>query len=126
MKLIIAGSRTIHLQSETLHDLIYSVMKPYVWPDMTCTIKEVVSGHAKGIDQAGELFAKEYDIPMVEFRADWEKHGNYAGPIRNGKMGEYADALFLVWDGQSKGSQIMKDIMIKKNKPIYEVIIRKL
>lgn len=60
-----------------------------------------------------------------EFPADWKAHGKAAGPIRNKQMAEYADALLLIWDGESKGSASMKNEMLKLNKPVYEVIIKR-
>jgi hypothetical protein len=39
-------------------------------------------------------------------------------------MAEEADALLLIWDGESKGSANMKKEMLFKNKPVYEVILR--
>lgn len=34
-------------------------------------------------------------------------YGRAGGPIRNAKMAEYGDALLLIWDGKSRGSQSM-------------------
>lgn len=119
MKLIIAGSRTI------------TELRP-TWFESTChqfgfgigSIEEVVSGRAHGVDSLGENFANDAEIPIKMFPADWDKHGKSAGHIRNKQMAEYADALLLVWDGESKGSASMKQQMIKLNKPIYEVVIK--
>jgi hypothetical protein len=41
---------------------------------------------------------------VKEFPANWVEHGRAAGPIRNGQMADYADALIAVWDGKSKGT----------------------
>lgn len=87
-------------------------------------VTEIVSGGAKGIDSVGEEFANDSHILVNRFDADWEKHGKAAGPIRNKKMAEYADALLLIWDGKSKGSANMKKEMLLLNKPIYEVILK--
>lgn len=43
---------------------------------------------------------------MKQFKSDWEKHGKAAGPIRNKKMAEYADAVILFPGG--KGTASMK------------------
>lgn len=120
MKLIIAGSRTITLDENSL-DGIINVFQ--LRPD------EIVSGCAKGIDSCGENYAYRiidygHKMSLMEFPADWEKHGKAAGHIRNKQMAEYSDALLLIWDGQSKGSANMKENMLKLNKPVYEVIIK--
>jgi hypothetical protein len=39
-------------------------------------------------------------------------------------MADYADALLLIWDGESKGSANMKKNMEKQNKKVYEVILK--
>jgi len=70
-------------------------------------ITEVVSGGASGVDALGERYAHENGIPLKVFPADWAKHGNAAGPLRNKEMAIYADALIALWDGQSKGTRSM-------------------
>ena len=116
MKLIIAGSRTLEASVEELCELLgrFNLMPT-----------EIVSGTAKGIDRCGEVLAKTVGLDIKRFPADWETHGKSAGYKRNGQMAGYADALLLIWDGQSKGSGHMKDIMTRKNKPVYEIIIKK-
>lgn len=59
-------------------------------------ITEVVSGKARGVDKCGERWADRNGIPVKDFPADWAKHGNSAGPIRNEAMAEYADALIVI------------------------------
>lgn len=121
MKLIIAGSRTFtNLSKYFFRDILNNLNIDFNNPDV---LHEIVSGCAKGADTGGEHFAKQYNIPLVIFPADWDKYGNAAGPIRNKQMADYADALLLVWDGKSKGSANMKATMEKLKKPVYEVII---
>lgn len=121
MKLIIAGSRTFEFDHDFIHEAMYAVnnyKKKFL--DL-----EIVSGGAKGIDEAAKKYAQAWEKPYKEFAADWEAHGKAAGPIRNKQMAEYADALLLIWDGESKGSANMKKEMEKLKKPVYEVIIKK-
>ena len=86
-------------------------------------ITEVVCGEARGVDKSGRLFAEDHGINVKSFPADWNL-GKGAGHIRNKQMADYADALLLIWDGESRGSANMKATMLKLNKPVYEVIIR--
>lgn len=86
---------------------------------------EIVSGKAKGIDTSGEWFADRVGLPVKSFPADWDKHNKAAGHIRNKQMADYADALLLIWDGESRGSSNMKQQMLELNKPVYEVVLRK-
>jgi len=119
MKLIIAGSRTLQVDNEFIKSVILNLL-----PDEALTGMKIVSGCAKGIDKCGECFSLANKLDCEKFPADWDTHGKAAGPIRNKQMAEYADALLLIWDGESKGSRHMKETMLKLGKPVYEVVIR--
>lgn len=120
MKLIIAGSRELgnRLESTFVEDLImeFGIGKP----------EEVVSGGAHGIDNLGESYASMARVEVSRFPADWDKYGKAAGPKRNRIMASYADALLLIWDGESRGSANMRESMLNLDKPVYEVILRRL
>lgn len=95
MKTIIAGTRTFE---------DYELLKSHC---RKCIISEVVSGKAYGADMLGEYYAKEYNIPITEFPADWSNYGKSAGYIRNKLMAEYAEQAIIFWDGKSRGSMHM-------------------
>ena len=97
MKVIIAGGRDF----DDYLLLLQAVVKA------NFDITEVVSGGAKGADALGELFARDMDLSLSCFPANWDLHGRAAGPIRNGEMAEYADALIAMWDGKSSGTRNM-------------------
>lgn len=97
MKTIIAGGRDIDN---------FELVKEAV-TESEFKITEVVSGTQRGVDQLGERWAKDNDIPMRPFPPDWDLYNKAAGPIRNKEMARYADALILVWDGESRGSANM-------------------
>jgi hypothetical protein len=97
MRTIVAGSR------EGIHyDDVLKAMETCSW-----TPTEIVSGKARGVDTMGEHWAKENDVPIKEFPADWDNLGRKAGTLRNCQMGDYADALVAVWDGSSRGTAHM-------------------
>lgn len=102
MKTIVAGSRTFNN---------YKLLKSTL--DEITEITEIVSGTAKGADTLGEKYAKESNIPLVLFPADWNKYRNSAGYIRNEEMAKYADACIVFWDGKSKGTKHMIDLALK-------------
>ncbi len=120
VKLIIAGSRDLNL------DNAYEAIEKFFLEQGSTIPKvmEVVSGTARGVDQLGEHWANKYRVKISRFPADWNLHGKPAGHIRNKQMADYADALLLIWNGESKGSANMKQNMQRLNKPIYEVIIK--
>ncbi len=98
-KVIIAGSRDF-----TDYPLLCSVA------DQTLAGMEdieIVSGGARGADALGEQYARERGYALKVFPAEWKKWGAAAGPIRNGQMAGYADALIAFWDGSSSGTRDM-------------------
>lgn len=76
---------------------------------------EVVSGTAKGADRLGEKWARENDIYVKQFPANWNKYGSSAGYRRNVDMVEYSDALIAFWNGRSKGTKHTIELATKKN-----------
>lgn len=123
MKLIIAGSRDLMLIDEEITAAVTSfiINNPKTTIDLDSPIMtyltEVVSGGARGIDKLGELWAKHRGIPVRRFPADWDKHGNAAGAIRNREMADYADGALILWDGESRGSKNMYETMRELGKP---------
>jgi hypothetical protein len=115
-RIIIAGSR------EGIHpDLIFGTLdrlfgRPAEW------ITELVSGTARGVDSIGEDWARQRGVRIRQFPAEWDKFGKRAGFLRNQQMAEYADCLVAFWNGQSKGTKHMIDIMKNLGKPV-EVIL---
>lgn len=108
-KTIIAGSRCI-----SDYNLIIEAIN-----SSGIFIDEIVSGGAVGVDQLGEKYAKSNGIDLVIFPANWLGRGKSAGHFRNRKMGDYADALIAIWDGESKGTKGMIEYMQKLGKKVF-------
>ena len=100
MKTIIAGSRTIDD-----YDAICQIII-----DSCFVITEVVSGTARGVDRLGEQWARENNILIKRFPANWSKYGKAAGPIRNEEMVKYAEAAIIVRSDHSKGATSMANL----------------
>jgi len=116
MRVIIAGSRDF-----TDYDFLCQVMEEFI-NNSLLPVTEIISGRQKGADLLGECWAKERNIHIEPFPADWKKYGKSAGPIRNKQMAEYGDYLILFWDGKirgniGKGSRNMLNTMIEFKKP---------
>lgn len=79
-----------------------------------CEISAVVCGMARGADMLGYQWAREKNIPILKYPADWDKYGKAAGHIRNKEMAENADVLIAFWDGESRGTKNMIDIAREK------------
>lgn len=112
MKVIIAGSRKI-----TNYKIVQFAMS---FLNLDCS--EVVSGGAKGPDLLGEKWAKENNLKIKRFEANWKQYGKNAGYLRNKEMAEYGDVLIAFWDRKSKGTQHMMKIAKDKNIPTYLII----
>lgn len=69
------------------------------------TVTEIVSGGASGADTLAERYAKENNIPLTVFPADWKTHGREAGPMRNRQIVQHADRVLAFWDGVSAGTR---------------------
>lgn len=113
MKTIIAGSRTI----------INGGIVTKAIGDSGFEITEVVSGHALGVDRAGEGYALLHGLKVTLFIPDWERYGKSAGMIRNAEMANYADALIAIWDGKSRGTKNMIDNATKKGLKTFVYIL---
>lgn len=49
-------------------------------------IAEIIHGGARGADEMATRWATLADVPLSVIRADWQRHGTAAGPIRNQEM----------------------------------------
>jgi YspA, cpYpsA-related SLOG family len=118
MKVVIAGSRNISDQDPENYKLLIQTIKRTGYD-----IDQVVCGMAAGIDKLGQKYALVNNIPVIEMPANWNAHGKAAGPIRNRKMAEVADAAIVIWDGKSPGTLNMITEINKLNKPCYIRIV---
>ena len=104
MKLLIAGSRSI-----TSFDL-----SPYISTD----VDTIISGGAGGIDRLAEQYADLHRLSKYILRPRYSFYGRSAPLKRNEEMVEMADAVLIIWDGCSKGTQYTLNYTNKINKPI--------
>ena len=109
MRVIIAGGRDIND-----FDLLLDAVE-----ESQFEITTVVSGGARGVDHMGEIFAEEMNLKLTVYEADWERNGRAAGPIRNRKMAENADALIAIWDGKTRGTKNMIETATKLGLLVY-------
>ena len=104
MKLLIVGSRSI-----TEFDLA-----PYISAD----VDTIISGGANGIDSLAEQYADLHRISKYIIRPRYDLYGRAAPLKRNREMVDMADAVLVIWDGSSKGTQFTLNYTKKANKPI--------
>lgn len=112
---IIAGSRTIADVETVARAVLASGF------DVT----EVISGGARGVDKAGEAWAKARGLRVWRFRPDYNVYGRWTAPLeRNKLMAHHGDALVAVWDGKSRGTRHMIGEMRKLGKPVHVEEVR--
>ena len=104
MKLLIVGSRSIK-------DFDLS---PYISSD----VDTVISGGACGIDSIAEQYADAHRLSKYILRPRYELYGRGAPLKRNEQMVDIADAVLIIWDGRSKGTQYTLKYAEKKNKTV--------
>ena len=118
MRLLIAGSRDLYPEPDQIDDQFDDFL--FVKDDVT----EVVSGGARGSDDAGEAWAAVNGYPVKRFPADWDRYGKGAGHRRNEQMARYADAAIVFWKNNSPGSANMVAWMVALGKPVRVVRCR--
>ncbi len=95
MKVIIAGSRDIKDGN-----ILRAAMDSCEWFNAVPLDEvEIVQGGAPGIDALAKQWAKlhkKHGVKHKEFKADWNRWGTSAGPLRNREMARYADALIAI------------------------------
>lgn len=84
---IIAGSRSVtdHVSDDALQSLLsFSISAAEFTPDA------VISGTARGVDEAGEDWATDTaDIPVAQFPAPWDDTDHPDAVVREGQYGPY-------------------------------------
>ena len=66
--------------------------------DENYSIREIVSGGARGADKLGEQFAKNYNLSLKIYEADWQKYGRRAGFVRK-SVNPFGGDLCFGWLG---------------------------
>lgn len=111
MNIIVAGSRTF-----TDYKLLEETLNKYVSPNDT-----IISGVAKGADMLGIVYSYRHNIKIKRFPANWNLYGKSAGYKRNVEMANNADMLIAFWNGISRGTKHMIDIMNNQNKKVITI-----
>ncbi|MBP3315368.1 MAG: hypothetical protein J6M03_06045 [Clostridia bacterium] len=109
MKLLIVGSRSI-----TNFDL-----SPYI----TENVDTVISGGAGGVDSLAEQYADLHRLSKYILRPRYDLYGRAAPLKRNEQMVDIADALLVIWDGRSKGTQYTLKYAKKMKKQVTLVVV---
>jgi len=75
MRVLVCGGRNYNNPKKVCH-----VLNTF-WP-----VSLVIEGGAQGTDCYAAEWADRWEVPHLQFNADWKTKGKAAGPIRNQKM----------------------------------------
>ena len=104
MKLMIAGSRSIQEFN----------LAPYIPAETHC----IICGGARGIDRLAEEYADRRRLSKYIVRPLYSIYGRSAPIKRNRQMVDMADAVLVVWEGVSTGTQYTMRYAKEANKPL--------
>lgn len=115
MRVVIFGSRGLQ-DYEALENAMQDA-----WLILGIAPTLVLSGaEPTGVDAMGERWAKERDIPVETYAADWVRFPKTGGMIRNAHMGRRCDAgVGLMIRGGTPGSRNMASILTQKKLPLW-------
>lgn len=83
---------------------------------------EIINGGASGADRISTEYAKERNIPLKIYNADWDFYGRSAGPVRNELMlSENSDAIVLAFAGGKGTQDCVTRAIVKKMKIYHEM-----
>lgn len=122
-KLIVAGSRII-TDKESIFQIIDKHINYLQFNNHLNSLDDliIVSGCAKGVDSVALDWAKENNVKYEEYPAQWINERGIrdlsAGFKRNKKMALNSTHLLAIWDGKSRGTSHMIEIMEALNKHI--------
>ena len=120
LNVIVAGGRNYsdYKAVKTKLDNFRSTLKPG-------TEVNIISGGATGADSLGERYAKENNLDIRRFSADWNQHGKAAGPIRNEQMATEGDVLIsfpggtgtknMIKNMRNRGKRVIGGIPVPKS-----------
>lgn len=100
MRVIVCGGRNFRSPAQVFHglDRIHS----------DTPITELMQGGATGADQFAKEWAVTKQIKRFVCKADWDKHGKAAGPIRNARMLEWKPDLVIAFPGGRGTANMVK------------------
>lgn len=68
---------------------------------------DIIHGGARGADRGADEWGVANWVPVHEFKADWDKYGKLAGPIRNKEMLEIGKPDLVIAFPGGKGTSNM-------------------
>lgn len=125
MKLAVVGSR--HFNN---YDCFKQTLYEYFHTDVSFSMPganpwhfSIITGDASGVDEMARKFAKENNLELGVFNAEWQKYGKSAGPIRNTEIVKNSD-IMIAFLGQGPGTKNAIKQMLAAGKPAIIIPIK--
>ena len=116
MNVIVAGGRDFTDSNKMLNVIMDMIDRNELPSEPT-----LICGMAQGADITAYFLFKGANCDVIEMPADWNTYGKSAGYRRNVEMSKLADKAICFWDGKSRGTKHMVDIMKAANKPVHVI-----
>lgn len=84
-------------------------------------IDVLIEGGAPGADRLASEWARSWAVPTERYEADWEAHGNFAGPMRNRRMLEEGKPDIVIAFPGGRGTADMCRKARKAGVEVYEI-----
>ena len=109
MRVAVIGSRAITVEN----------LQDYLQEGTT----KIISGGAKGVDTCAREYAASNNIPLTEFKPEYDRYGRGAPLKRNITIIEKADIVLAFWDGKSRGTKYVIDACEERQIPVKVYIM---
>lgn len=90
------------------------------WALRALNPSEIIHGGARGADTLAGNWAEANEIPVTVCKANWEKYGKSAGPIRNQEMLELKPDEIVAFPG-GRGTKDMVQRALKQGFHVTEI-----
>ncbi len=86
-RILVCGGRD-HSDYKLIRDSLYDILFDKEWDDEDEVPNVIIihGGAETGADKWADRWAVHNGLTIEEYKADWEKYGRRAGPIRNQQM----------------------------------------
>ena len=120
MRVLVCGGRDYDNREE-LYAVLDWIDCSWEGPGTFGPITDIISGHARGADSLAEQWAKDREVSLDIYPAEWDVYGKSAGFMRNQQMiDEGLPDLVVAFSG-GKGTINMIKLSNQANIPLYNV-----
>lgn len=117
-KIMVCGGRDFNNEAMLFHALDELLLSLQSHETKCYTL---IAGAARGADTLAAVYAKNNNLKLEEYPAEWDKYGKSAGYRRNTDMVDASDMVVAFWDGKSKGTKHSIDLALSKGKHLLVI-----